>query len=113
MEFFTKDLWGERQQTMSSTTLIGHMIDSLDTGQTEDDAFNLKTNNHELVDPEQLTSKFIQPYLSFVGQLHWLMTLGRLVIHAQVTTLPMFRSTPGNIQRIYGFLKNVINFHCI
>ena len=40
MEFFTQELWGELQQTMSSTTLIGHMTDSLDTGQTEDDAFS-------------------------------------------------------------------------
>ena len=40
MEFFTHELWGELQQTMSSTPLIGHMTDSLDTGQTEDNAFN-------------------------------------------------------------------------
>ena len=44
MEFFTQGLWGELQQTMSSTPLIGHMTDSLDTGQTEDDAFNPQTN---------------------------------------------------------------------
>ena len=40
MEFFTQELWGELQQKMSSTPLIGHMTNSLDTGQTEDDAFN-------------------------------------------------------------------------
>ena len=105
MEFFTQELWGELQQTMSSTPLIGHMTDSLDTGQTEDDAFNPKPIDPELNDPEQLTGKSIQPYLSLIGQLHWLVTLVRLVTHAQVTTLPMFRSTPRKLQRIYVFLK--------
>ena len=33
---------GELQQKMSSTPLTGHMTDSLDTSQTEDDAFNSK-----------------------------------------------------------------------
>ena len=38
----------------SSTPLIGHMTDSLDTGQTEDDAFNPKPIDPELEDSEQL-----------------------------------------------------------
>ena len=103
MEFFSQELWGELQQTMSSIPLIGHMIDSLDTGQTEDDAFNPKPIDPELDDPEQLTGESIQPHLSLIGQLHWLVTLGRLVTHAQVTPLPMFRSTPRKLQRIYVF----------
>ena len=105
MEFFSQELWGELQQTMSSTPLIRHMTDSLDTGQTEDDAFNPKPIDPELDDPEQLTRESIQPYLSLVGQLHWLVTLGRLVTHAQVTTLPMFRSTIMKLQRIYVFFS--------
>ena len=113
MEFFTQKWWGELQQTMSSTPLIGHMTDSLDIGQTEDDAFNLKPIDHELDDPEQLAGESIQPYLSLVGQLYWLVTLGRIVTHAQVTTLPMFRSTPRKLQRIYGFLQKTIDFHLI
>ena len=113
MEFFTQKWWGELQQTMSSTPLIGHMTDSLDNGQTEDDAFNLKPIDHELDDPEQLAGESIQPYLSLVGQLYWLVTLGRIVTHAQVTTLPMFRSTPRKLQRIYGFLQKTIDFHLI
>ena len=52
LEFFTQGLWGELQQTMSSTPLIGHMTDSLDTGQTEDDAFNPKPVDPELDDSE-------------------------------------------------------------
>ena len=93
MEFFTQGLWGELQQTMSSTPLIEHMTDSLDTGQTEDDAFNPKPIDPELDDSGQLTGESIQPYLSLVGQLQWLVTLGRLVIHGQPTTLSRFRSS--------------------
>ena len=38
-------------------------------------------------DPEQLTGESIQSFLTSVIQLQWLVTLGRLVTHAQVTTL--------------------------
>ena len=38
-------------------------------------------------DPEQLTGESSQSFLTFVVQLQWLVTLGRLVTHAQVTTL--------------------------
>ena len=38
-------------------------------------------------DPEQLTGESIQSFLTFVVQLQWLVALGRLVTHAQVTTL--------------------------
>ena len=81
------------------------MNESLDTGQTEDNAFNSKGIDSELDDSEQLTGESIQPYLTLVSQLQWLVTLGRLAIHAQVTTLPMFRSTPRKLQRIYGYIK--------
>ena len=37
--------------------------------------------------PEQLTGESIQSFLTFVVQLQWLVTLGRLVTHTQVTTL--------------------------
>ena len=37
--------------------------------------------------PDQLTGESIQSFLTFVVQLQWLVTLGRLVTHAQVTTL--------------------------
>ena len=102
MVFFTQGLWGELQPRMSSTPLIELLTDSLDTQQTEDDAFNLKPIDPELGDSEQLTGKSIQPFLSLVGQLQWLVTLGRSVIHAQVTTLPMFKSAPRKLHKIYG-----------
>ena len=44
-------------------------------------------HNPDADDPEQLTGESIQPFLTFVVQLQWLVTLGRLVTHAQVTTL--------------------------
>ena len=113
MEFCTQGLWGELQQSVSSTPLNGHMTGSLDTGQTEDDAFNPKPIDPELDDSEQLSGESIQPYLSLVGQLQWLVTLGRLVIHGQVTTLHRFKSTPKKPQRIYGNAKKTINFHWV
>ena len=44
-------------------------------------------HNPDADDPEQLTGESIQCFLTFVVQLQWLVTLGRLVTHAQVTTL--------------------------
>ena len=44
-------------------------------------------HNPDADDPEQLTCESIQSFLTFVVQLQWLVTLGRLVTHAQVTTL--------------------------
>ena len=44
-------------------------------------------HNPDADDPEQLTGESIQSFLIFVVQLQWLVALGRLVTHAQVTTL--------------------------
>ena len=44
-------------------------------------------HNPDADDPEQLTGESIQSFLTFVVQLLWLVTVGRLVTHAQVTTL--------------------------
>ena len=106
-------IMGELQQSISSTLLIGYLTYSLDAGQNKDDAFNPKPIDPELDDSDQPTGEFIQPYLSLIVQLQWLVTPGRLVIHAQVTTLPMFRSTPRKLQRIYVYVKKTINFHWI
>ena len=48
---------------------------------------NWGAHNPDADDPEQLTGKSIQSFLTFVVQLQWLVDLGRLVTHAQVTTL--------------------------
>ena len=44
-------------------------------------------------------------YLTMVGQLQWLVTLGRFDIHAQVTTMSRFRAAPrqGHMDRLKGF----------
>ena len=44
-------------------------------------------HNPDADDPEQLTGESIQSFLTFLVQLQWLVTLGRLVTHAQVPTL--------------------------
>ena len=44
-------------------------------------------HNPDAYDPGQLPGESIQSFLTFVVQLQWLVTLGRLVTHAQVTTL--------------------------
>ena len=81
-------LWGELHHRTSSIPLIGLQTDSLATGQTGDDIFNSTPFNPDLDDPEQLTGESIQSFLTLVVQLQWLVVLGRLVTHAQVTTLP-------------------------
>ena len=47
-------------------------------------------------------------YLTMVGQLQWLVTLGRFDIHAQVATMSWFRAAPSQghmdrLQRIYSY----------
>ena len=44
-------------------------------------------HNPDADGPELLTGESIQSFLTFVVQLQWLVALGRLVTHAQVTTL--------------------------
>ena len=70
----------------------------------------LDKNDHpELDDTELLKGKSIQHYLTMIGQLQWLVTLGRFDIHAQVTTMSRFRSAPRKghlerLQRVYGYV---------
>ena len=47
-------------------------------------------------------------YLTMVGQLQWLVTLGRFDIHAQVATMSRFRAAPrqghmDRLKRIYSY----------
>ena len=46
------------------------------------------THKPDVDDPEQLTGESIQYFLTLLIQLQWLIVLGRLVTHTQVTTLP-------------------------
>ena len=81
-EFSIHGLWGDLQQRTSSTPPIELLIDSLATGQTEDDSFNSIPIDPDLDDSEQLTGKSIQSFLTLTGQLQWQVTLGRLATHA-------------------------------
>ena len=63
----------------------------------------LEKNDH----PEMDTSEFagedmVEAYMSMIGQLQWLITLGRFDISAQVTSLSRFRAAPriGHIERL-------------
>ena len=70
----------------------------------------LDKNDHpELDDTELLTAESTQHYLTMIGQLQWLVTLGRFDIDAQVTTMSRFRSAPrkGHLERlprVYGYV---------
>ena len=103
-------LWGELQHRTSSILLIGLQTDSLGTGQTGDDIFNSTSINPDLDDPEQLTGESIQSFLTLVVQLQWLVALGRLVTHAQVTTLSKLKLTQKKLQRTYGYILQINEF---
>ena len=81
------------------------------TGQTQDDIFNSTPINPDLGDPEQLTGESIQSFLTLVVQLQWLVALGRLFTHAQVTTLSKLKLTQKKLQRAYGYVLKIIEFY--
>ena len=49
-------------------------------------------------------------YLIIVGQLQWLVTLGRFDIHAQVATMSRFRAAPrqGHMERLKRIYSDAI-----
>ena len=63
----------------------------------------LKKNDHpELDTSEILEGQEVNHYLTMVGQLQWLITLGRFDIQAQVITMSRFRAQPrkGHLERL-------------
>ena len=63
----------------------------------------LDKNDHpELDTSEILEGDMAAKYLTMVGQLQWLVTLGRFDIHAQVATMSRFRAAPrmGHMDRL-------------
>ena len=80
-------LWGELLHRTSSIPLIGLQTDPLATGHNGDDIFNSTPINPDIDDPEQLTGESIQSFSTLIVQQQWLVALGRLVTHVQVTTL--------------------------
>ena len=66
----------------------------------------LDKNDHpELDTSEILEGDMAAKYLTMVGQLQWMATLGRFDIHAQVATMSRFRAAPrqGHMDRLKGF----------
>ena len=78
-------------------TLTGHKSSEFDWGGHDPNPNHVNESLLSEVDwgahnpdadaPEQLTGESIQFFLTFLVQLQWLVALGRLVTHAQVTTL--------------------------
>ena len=93
---------------------IDRLIESYHSMFKQDRPKNMRTpldkNDHpELDDTELLTGESNQHYLTLIGQLQWLVTLGRFDIHAQVTTMSRFMSAPRKghlemLQRVYGYV---------
>ena len=55
----------------------------------------LDTNDHAELDTSEILEGDMAPkYLTMVGQLQWLVTLGRFDIHAQAATMSRFRAAP-------------------
>ena len=67
-----------------------------------------KKDHPELDTSEIPEGDMAAKYLTFVGQLQWLVTLGRFDIHAQVATMSRFRAAPrqghmDRLKRIYSY----------
>ena len=104
-------LWGELQHRTPSIPLIGLQTDYMATGQTGDDIFKSTPINPDLDDHEQLTGESIQSFLTLVVQLQWLVALGRLVTHAQVTTLSKLKLTQKKLHRTYSYILQINQFY--
>ena len=76
----------------------------------------LDKNDHpELDTSETLEGDMVAKYLTMVGQVQWLATLGRFDIHAQVATMSRFRTAPrqghmDRLKRIYSYAIRTNDF---
>ena len=96
---------------------IDRLLESYQSMFKQDPPQNMRTlmdknDRPELDDTELLTGKSIQ---HLIGQLQWLVTLGRFDIHTQVTTLSRLRSAPRKghlerLQRICGYVKKTKHY---
>ena len=110
-ESSTQGLWGELLYRTSFIRLIGLQTDSFTTGQTGDDIFNSTPINPDLDDSEHLIGESIQSFPTLIVQLQWLGALGRIVAHAQVTTLSKLKLTQKKLQRTYGYVLKINEFY--
>ena len=69
----------------------------------------LDKNGHPELDTSEILEGYMAAkYLTMVGQLQWLVTLGRFNLHAQVTAMSRFRAAPrqghmDRLKRIYSY----------
>ena len=70
-----------------------------------------KKDHPELDTSDILQGQEVNHYLTMVGQLQWLVRLGRFVIQAQVITVSRFRAQPrqGHLERIKRIYAYVIS----
>ena len=72
----------------------------------------LEPNDHPEIDESELLHEDDHAkYLSMIGQLHWLVTLGRFDVMSATVTMARFRAAPREghlrrLRRIYGYLRN-------
>ena len=79
-----------KNQVRFKLKIDGDQLDDLNPNHVNESLLSevdCRAHNPDADDPEQLTGESIQSFLTFVVQLQWLVTLGRLVTHTQVTTL--------------------------
>ena len=119
---FGADYTREKDKTLvcQPKKYIDRLLESYQSMFKQDPPRNMTTpldkNDHpELDDTELLNGEYIQHYLIMIGQLQWIVTLGRFDIHAQVTTMSRFRSAPRKghlerLQRIYGYILKTKHF---
>ena len=69
-----------------------------------------KNDDLELDTSEILAGDMAAKYLTMVGQLQWLVTLGRFDLHAQVATMSRFRagSRQGHMDRLKRIYSNAV-----
>ena len=79
-----------KDQVRFKLKIDGDQFDDLDPNHVNESLLSevdWGAHNPDADDPEQITGESIQSFLTFVVELQRLVTLGRLVTHAQVTTL--------------------------
>ena len=71
----------------------------------------LDKNDHPEIDTSEiLQGDMAAKYLTMVGQLQWLLTLGRFDLHAQVATMSRFRAAPRQGHMGWKHLTVIRNF---
>jgi len=71
-----------------------------------------KGDHPEMDSSEFLECNDIQKYMSLIGALQWVVTIGRFDVHTAVMTLSSFRQAPRNghmdrVKRIFGYLSKM------